>query len=74
MLTVRGRYDGHNIMILEPVPFNEELDVLITFLQPDILPITKATENWRRLRGSAKGTDLTSALLKSRKEDLLLEK
>jgi hypothetical protein len=61
-------------MILEPIPFNEELEVLITFLQPDIFPITRKAENWRRLRGTAKGTDLTSALLRSRKEDLLLEK
>lgn len=33
MLTVKGKFDGKNIKILGPIPFNEESEVLITFLQ-----------------------------------------
>lgn len=74
MLTVKGKFDGRNIKILKPMPFNEESEVLITFLQQNGPQKTKETGDWRKLRGSAKGTNLTKALLISREKDLLSEK
>lgn len=73
MLTVKGKFDGQNIKILESIPFNEESEVLIIFLQQNI-PSIKKKGDWRKLRGSARGTNLTNALLISRKKDLLNEK
>ncbi len=74
MLTVRGRFDGENIKLLETIPFHEASEVLITFLQQDVQPKTTKSGDWRKLRGSSKGINLTKALLMSRKEDLLHEK
>ncbi len=59
MLTVKGKFDGQNIQILESIPFNEDSEVLITFLRPNILPMTRKTGNWRNLRGNAKKTNGT---------------
>ena len=67
MIAIKGVYDGQEIKALETIPFSQKRNVIITFLE-EIVPIEKK-QNWRRLRGSAKGTNLTNALLKSRKED-----
>jgi predicted DNA-binding antitoxin AbrB/MazE fold protein len=68
MLAIKGIYDGTVIKPLEPIPFKKGMEVIITFLQE--YEINKEKDDWRKLRGSAKGTGLTAALLRSRREDL----
>jgi len=68
MLAIKGIYDGTVIRPLEPVPFKERMEVIITFL--DNFQKTKPGKNWRNLRGSAKGENLLETLLQDRKEDL----
>lgn len=74
MLTVRGTFDGKNIKPLDPVPFDGKTEVLITFLRRDARSTAKKTGTWRDLKGSARGENLTTALLTSRKKDLMREK
>ncbi len=71
MLTIKGIYDGTVIKPLEPIPFKEEVEVIITFLKE--VEKTKARKNWRRLRGSATGEHLLEALLQDHKEELKRE-
>jgi len=71
MLAIKGIYDGIKIEPLEPIPFKEETDVIITFLKEETEAVTK--KNWRQLRGSAKGEQLLKTLLKERNEDLSRE-
>jgi hypothetical protein len=74
MLAIRGFYDGIQIKPLEEIPYKEEREVIITFLdkerafnsESDIAPI-------KALRGCAKGENLTEKLLKARREDLQLD-
>ncbi len=73
MISVRGKFDGREVRLLEPVPFQESMDVVITFLQPDIPAMTAKQGKWRHLKGSAQGVSLTQALLRSRGEDLQRE-
>ncbi len=68
MLTIKGIYDGRVIKPLEPVPFKEEVEVIITFLND--IPKIKTKQNWRNLRGSAEGEHLLETLLRDREEDL----
>jgi predicted DNA-binding antitoxin AbrB/MazE fold protein len=68
MLAIKGIYDGTVIKPLEPVPFKEEAEVIITFL--DDVQTTKRNYNWRKLRGTAKGENMLEALLRERQEDL----
>ena len=72
MLVIKGIYDGKNIKPLEHIPIKKTTDVIITFL--DKIETRKNDKDWRKLQGSAKGQGLTSALLKSRMEDLGFEK
>ena len=69
MLAIRGIYDGAQIKLLEEIPYKEEREVTITFIdkdaaldaEPDIDPI-------KALRGSTRGEDLLGKLLKARRE------
>jgi len=72
MLSVRGEFDGIQVKLLEPVPFTEVMDVIVTFL-PKGQSMTTKPGNWRELKGSSQGAKLTEALLKSRREDLARE-
>jgi hypothetical protein len=71
MLAIKGIYDGTVITPLEPVPFDEETDVIITFLKE--VKKTKSKTDWRKLKGSAKGEQMLDTLLQSRREDLKRE-
>ncbi len=68
MLTIKGIYDGAVIKPLEPIPFKEEVEVIITFLKE--VEKAKSRKNWQRLRGSATGEHLLETLLQDRKEEL----
>lgn len=68
MIAIKGIYDGDSIRPLEAIPFKKAMRVIITFLDED--GHKKKQEDWRELRGSAKGVGLTKALLRSRREDL----
>ena len=61
MLAIKGIYDGSVIKPLEPIPFKEEMQVIITFL--DDIQKNRPGKNWRDLRGSTKGENLLQALL-----------
>ena len=61
-----------NIMPLKLIPIRKRMEVIMTFLEK--IKVRKKDRNWRKLRGSAKGEKLLEALLKSRREDLKLEK
>jgi len=67
MLAIKGIYDGAVIKPLEPVPFKEEVEVIITFWYD--IQKTKPGKNWRNLRGSATGENLLETLLRDREED-----
>jgi len=68
MLAIKGIYDGTEIKPLEPIPFKDNVNVIITFLKD--AKKTKAMKNWRDLRGSARGENLLEALLTERRKDL----
>jgi len=72
MLAIKGIYNGTVIMPLEPVPFDEETEVIITFLKE--VQKTKSKTDWRKLKGSASGENMLETLLKDRKEDLKRER
>ncbi len=76
LTTVEGVFDGQRIELLERVPFKNKKKVLITFLD-DMLPEREPTPTQidpiQALRGSAKTSHLTEKLLKTRKEDKVLE-
>lgn len=74
MIAVRGIYDGQQVQLLEPVPFDTRTPVVITFLtderdrqyppaaesQPDLI-----TE----LRGSTRASHLREKLIEYRTEE-----
>jgi hypothetical protein len=45
MLAIQGIYDGVSIKPKEVIPFNEEYEVLITFLKPKIQKIVEKKQN-----------------------------
>lgn len=67
MLSIRGVYDGSEIKPLEPIPFKDEVEVIITFIKDGH---RKSGQNWRELRGSAKGENLLDSLIDERRKDL----
>ncbi len=60
MLAIKGIYDGTVIKPLEPIPFTEEVEVIITFLKN--VQKTSPKKNWRNLKGSAQGENLLETL------------
>jgi len=45
MLAIQGVYDGVSIKPKEIIPFNEEYEVLITFLKPKVKKVTEEKQN-----------------------------
>jgi len=45
MLAIQGIYDGVSIKPKDVIPFNEEYEVLITFLKPKIQKVTEEKQN-----------------------------
>jgi hypothetical protein len=80
MLAIQGVYDGVSIKPKEAIPFNEEYEVVITFLKPKVQKIVekkqesvpnaetveafKWTENYLK-SGKKKGFKTTKELYKS---------
>ena len=74
MIAVRGIFDGHQVQLLEPVPFDTRIPVVVTFLtdehdqqyprvaelQPDLIA---------ELRGSTRATHLREKLIEYRTEE-----
>ena len=71
MKLVRALYDGRKILPLEPVGARSKTEVIVVF--PDEENTAVAPVARKLLRGSGKGERLASELLKSRREDILLE-
>jgi hypothetical protein len=71
MKLVRALYDGRKILPLEPVAARNKTEVIVVF--PDEENTAVAPVARKLLRGSGKGERLASELLKSRREDILLE-
>jgi len=38
MHTVRGIFDGQNVMVIDPIPVRRKCDVVITFLEYSVAP------------------------------------
>ena len=64
MLAIKGLFDGTDIKPLEPIPFKNRSEVIITFLSEE--PSVAHKKNWRHLRGIAKGENILESLLKER--------
>jgi len=45
MLAIQGIYDGVSIKPKDVIPFNEEYEVLITFLKPKIQKVAEEKQN-----------------------------
>jgi F0F1-type ATP synthase membrane subunit b/b' len=45
MLAIQGFYDGVSIKPKEIIPFNEEYEVLITFLKPKVQKVVEEKQN-----------------------------
>jgi len=71
MLAIKGIYDGTAIKPIEPIPFKEKMEVIITFLNDN--QKAKKGKYWRNLRGSARGENMLETLLRNREEDLSRE-
>lgn len=72
MQVVKAIFDGHEIKTIEPIKTKKETKVLIIF--PDEIKKYTPNEARRLLRGAGKGERLTERLLKSRSEDIRLER
>ncbi len=72
MQAIRAIYDGHDIKPVEPIKSHEKTEVLVIF--PDEESKYSAAEAMKLLRGSGRGEGLTEKLLKSRKEDIQLDR
>jgi len=72
MQVVRAVFDGHDIKPMEPIKTKKTTEVLVIF--PNDSEKIAAEEARKLLRGSGKGERLTEKLLKSRAEDIGLEK
>ena len=72
MQVVRAIYDGQHIKPIDPIRTNKETEVLVIF--PDNLENISPENARELLRGAGKGEKLTEKLLKSRMEDLILER
>jgi len=75
VLTIRGVYDGEKIEPSEEIPFKENRNVIITFLDEPVeeTDLGSEVDPIKVLRGCAKGLNLGEKLLESRREDLEFE-
>ncbi len=72
MKVAKGVFDGKEIKLLEPILTREKTNVLIIF--PDKVEKYNSEIARKFLRGRGKGEKLTEKLLKSRQEDISLER
>jgi hypothetical protein len=72
MRVVRAIFDGQDIKPIDPVTTKKKSEVLVIF--PNDVERLVPEEARKLLRGSGKGERLTEKLLKSRIEDLRLER
>lgn len=72
MQAIRTIFNGHDIKLIEPIKTHERTEVLVIF--PDEEAKYSAAEAMKLLRGSGRGEGLTEKLLKSRKEDIQLDR
>ncbi|MFZ5997705.1 MAG: hypothetical protein ACOYW7_09490 [Nitrospirota bacterium] len=72
MQVVRAVFDGHDIKPIDPIKTKKTTEVLVIF--PNDVEETAPGEARRLLRGAGRGERLTEKLLKSRKEDIKLER
>jgi predicted DNA-binding antitoxin AbrB/MazE fold protein len=73
MKVIRALYDGRSIKPLESVDVEGNTEVIVVFPNTGTGRIESGRAR-RLLRGSGKGENLTERLIKSRREDLSLEK
>ena len=73
MLTIEGIFDGRKIEPLSEIPFKDRKKVLITFLNDKPREASSDIDPIIALKGCAKGINLTTKLLESRKEDFEIE-
>ena len=72
MPVIRAIFDGNEIKPVEPIKTKKKTEVLVIFPDEDgKLPPGEAR---RLLRGAGRGEGLTEKLLKSRAEDIRLER
>lgn len=72
MQAIRAVFNGHEIKPVEPILTKKKTDVLVIF--PNNEHKYSPKEAREKLRGLGKGEKLTEKLLKSRAEDIKLEK
>jgi predicted DNA-binding antitoxin AbrB/MazE fold protein len=73
MKVVRALYNGRSIKPLQPVDVDGTVEVIVVF--PNTSTGRIESDRARRLlRGSGKGENLTEKLIRSRKEDVSIEK
>ena len=72
MQVIRALFDGRDIKPIEPIKTKKKTEVLVIF--PNDTEKFAPEEARRLLKGSIKGMNLTEKLLKSRAEDLELER
>ncbi len=76
MLAVNGVYDKGKIELTKDVPIKEKRRVIVTFLDESFVETDHGLgiNPIRALKGCARGLNLTKELLKSREEDLNIER
>jgi len=72
MQVIKAVFDGNGIKPIEPIKTKKRTEVLVIF--PDNSERKSPEEARRLLRGSGRGERLTERLLKSRAEDIKLER
>ena len=72
MQAIKAVFDGNEIKPTEPIKTKKRTEVLVIF--PDEYERKSSEDARKLLRGSGKGEKLTERLLKSRAEDIKLER
>lgn len=72
MQAIKAIFDGHEIKPVEPILTNKKTEVLVIF--PNNENKFSPEEARKKLRGLGRGERLAEKLLKSRVEDIRLEK
>ncbi len=72
MRVIRALFDGKQIKPIEPINVKKKTEVLVIF--PDEVKKIHPQDARRLLRGSGKRENLVKRLLKSREEDIILER
>ena len=72
MRVIKALFNGKEIKPIEPIKVKRRTEVLVIF--PDEVKKILTQDARRLLRGSGKGGKLVERLLKSREEDIILER